>query len=381
VKIAVVHEWLVEYAGSERVLEQILHCYPSADLFALVDFLPDGARGFLQGKTVTTTFLQKVPLARRHYQQYLALMPLAIEQLDLSGYDLVISSNHAVAKGIITSPDQLHVSYVHSPMRYAWDLQHQYLREAGMQRGLRSVYARSQLHKLRIWDVRTANGVDRFVANSEYISRRIWKAYRRESVVVYPPVDTQWFLPGGERQDYYLAAGRMVPYKKMGLLVEAFTAMPERRLRVIGDGPLYDRIRRGAGANIEFLGHRPAEDLRELLQGARALVYAAEEDFGILPVEAQACGTPVIGFGRGGLAETVRPLETESPTGVLFQEQALAAIREAVNRFEASGGSISPDNCRKNAERFSVQRFRDEFSALVDGAYAEYLDRIRSPAS
>ena len=236
-RIALVHDWLMVYAGGERVLEQMLEIWPDADLFAAVDFLPDELRHVVKGKRATTTFVQRLPRAATRYRGYLPLMPLAIEQLDLSAYDLVVSSSHAVAKGVITGPDQLHVSYVHSPMRYAWDLQHQYLAEAGLTRGIKAALARIVLHYMRIWDLRTANGVDAFVANSEFIARRIRKVYRRDAEEIFPPVDVERFALCEDKQDYYFAASRMVAYKKIPLIVEAFARMAQRRLVVIGDGP------------------------------------------------------------------------------------------------------------------------------------------------
>lgn len=243
-KVAIVCDWLVTYAGAERVIEQMLKVYPEADLFAVVDFLPEGSRDFLMNKSVTTTFIQNLPKAKKYYRAYLPLMPIAIEQLDLSSYDLVISSSHCVAKGILTGPDQIHISYVHSPVRYAWDLQHQYLRESGLTHGLKSKIARAILHYIRIWDTRTSNGVDYFISNSRFIAKRIWKCYRREATVVYPPVNIDIFQYCEEKEDYYVTASRMVPYKKMDLIVEAFTQMPDKKLVVIGDGPDFEKIKR-----------------------------------------------------------------------------------------------------------------------------------------
>jgi glycosyltransferase involved in cell wall biosynthesis len=234
VRIAIVHDWLVTYAGAEKVLEQMVACFPDADLFSLVDFLDD--RSFLRGKPVTTSFIQRLPKAREKYRSYLPLMPLAIEQLDVSAYDVVISSSHAVAKGILTGPDQVHISYVHSPIRYAWDLQHQYLQQSKLTSGPKSALARLILHYIRNWDVRTANSVDGFVANSNFIARRIKKVYQRESQVIFPPVDVEAFSLCTEKEDFYLTASRMVPYKKIDLIVEAFSQMPERKLVVIGEG-------------------------------------------------------------------------------------------------------------------------------------------------
>jgi len=369
-KIAVVHEWLALYAGSERVLEQILLCYPQADLFAVADFLPDEDRGFLRGKVPTTTFVQHLPWAPKRYRAYMPLMPLAVEQLDLSAYDVVISSSHAVAKGILTGPEQFHVSYVHSPMRYAWDLQHQYLRASGLERGPKSWLARWMLHRLRIWDARTANGVDEFVANSAFVARRIWKTYRRKSRVVHPPVDVNRFSMREEKEDFYLAASRMAPYKRMDLVVEAFGAMPDKRLVVMGDGPEMAKVRGKAGGNVEILGHRPSDELKRAMQRAKAFVFAAEEDFGIAPVEAQACGTPVIAYGRGGVAETVRGLGSgDAPTGVFFSKQDVPSIVEAVEKFESNRHRLSPTLCRQNALRFSEERFRKELRSLIEGSW------------
>ena len=365
-KVAIVHDWLVTYAGAERVLEQMLAVYPDADLFSLIDFVPEQERAFLGNRPVRTSFLQRLPGVRRRYRSFLPLMPLAIEQFDLSGYDLVLSSSYAVAKGVITGPDQLHLCMCHSPVRFAWDLQHQYLREAGLEKGVGSMLVRYMLHRLRVWDLRTANGVDGFIAISRFIRRRIWKVYRRRSVVIYPPVDISAFTPGGVREEFYVTASRMVPYKRIDLIVEAFAAMPQRKLVVIGDGPEARRIRSRGARNIEFLGQQPFEILRDHLRRAKAFVFAAEEDFGIAPLEAQACGTPVIAYGKGGALETIWGPGEVSPTGIFFQEQSVSSLVNAVEMFERDRGSIDPAACRQNAERFAPQRFRHEFSAYVD---------------
>jgi len=367
-KIAIVHDWLVTYAGAERVLEQMLAVYPSADLYSLIDFVPDSDRGFLDGRRVRTSFLQSMPGARTRYRGYLPLMPLAIEQFDLSAYDLVISSSYAVAKGVLTGPDQLHVCYCHSPIRYAWDLQHEYLRQAELERGLRSWVARYVLHRIRIWDYRTANGVDEFIANSNFIARRIRKCYRREATVIYPPVDVESFRPSGSRDGYYVTASRMVPYKRMDLIVEAFAATPERQLVVIGDGPEMARIAAKAGPNIRLLGQQPRAALCEHLQRARAFVFAAEDDFGIAPVEALACGTPVIAYGKGGALESVRGLEHATPTGVFFQEQTVSALKGAVEQFEGDETRFSSEACRESVLRFGAEAFRRSFKDFVENA-------------
>jgi glycosyltransferase involved in cell wall biosynthesis len=376
VKIAIVHDWFVTYAGAEKVLEKLLDLYPDADLFSTVDFLPEGKREFIKNKPVQTTFIQSLPLASKKYRTYLPFMPLAIEQLDLSKYDIVISSSHAVAKGVITGPNQLHISYVHSPIRYAWDMQHQYLKESGLDRGLKSIAAKWILHKIRLWDYRTANGVDYFIANSNFIAKRIWKTYRRESEVIYPPVDIEAFEFCGEKEDYYLTASRMVPYKKMDLIVEAFSKMPDKRLVVIGDGPDYKKISSKAGGNVTLLGYQPFSVLKEHMQKAKAFVFAAEEDFGIIPVEAQACGTPVIAYGKGGVKETVKGLgKQENPTGIFFGEQTAASLMEAVRAFEDEGNRINYKHCRENAERFSPEAFASQMRSFVDSKLEVFQEK------
>jgi glycosyltransferase involved in cell wall biosynthesis len=363
-RVAFIHEWLVTYAGSEAVLAELIKLYPQADLFAVVDFLSDADRQRLGGKRAQTTFIQGLPGAKKRYRSYLPLMPLAIEQFDLSGYDLVISSSHAVAKGVLTGPDQVHISYVHSPIRYAWDMQHQYLREAGLDKGLKSWLARWLLHKIRIWDSRTAHGVNQFIANSHFIARRIRKVYGRDSLVINPPVDTERFSLVEKKEDFYLAASRMVPYKRMDLIAKAFASMPGRRLIVVGDGPDAAKVRAAGGSNVEFLGYQSDAALRDLMGRARAFVFAAEEDFGIIPVEAQACGTPVIAFGKGGALETVVD-HGENPTGVFFANQTVESICGAVDEFERRVTEFSPTACRANAETFSAARFQQEIHDVV----------------
>ncbi|MBX9593752.1 MAG: glycosyltransferase [Roseomonas sp.] len=365
-RVAIVHEWLETYAGSERVLEQLLAIWPQAELFVVCDFLAEKDRHFLGGRMPTTSFIQRLPRARQWFRYYLGLMPIAVEQFDLSGYDLVLSSSHAVAKGVLTGPATLHVSYVHSPMRYAWDLQHQYLRQARMETGLKGLLTRRLLHGMRAWDHASAARPDIIAANSAWIAERIRKSWRRESTVVHPPVDIDGFPFEPAKQDFYFVASRMVPYKRIDLVAEAFRQMPDKRLVIAGDGPEMQRVREAAGdaPNIEILGRVPQADLVRLLQSARAFVFAAEEDFGIAMVEAQACGTPLIVYGRGGASDIVVP----DSTGVLFPEQSAQSIRDAVARFETL--PIAAEACRANAERFSRAVFRDRITALVNQGLA-----------
>ncbi|RTK98351.1 MAG: glycosyltransferase family 4 protein [Proteobacteria bacterium] len=363
-KIAIVHDWLYTYAGAEKVLEQILNCFPSADIYSLIDFIPDAERGFLHNKPVTTSFLQKMPFIKTKHRHYLPLMPLAIEQFDLSAYDVVISSSHAVAKGILTGPDQLHICYCHSPIRYAWDMQHQYLNESGANKGLKSWIIRYLLHKIRIWDYRTAHGVDYFIANSQFIARRIKKIYGRDAVVINPPVDTEKFIPQLNKEDFYFTASRLVPYKKISLIAEAFAQMPNKRLIIAGTGPEEEKVKRIAAqsSNITYLGYITDEVMISHLQRAKGFVFAAEEDFGIIPVEAQACGTPVIAFGKGGVLDSVI-VDGEHLTGTFFKQQTIDSLIAAIQNFEKQ--DIKSADCLANAQKFSITEFNKQFTKFV----------------
>jgi glycosyltransferase involved in cell wall biosynthesis len=365
-KIAVVHEWLVTYAGSERVCEQMLQLYPDADLFSLVDFLPDDLRFFIQHRPVNTSFLQHLPFANSRFRAYLPLMPLAIEQFDLSPYDVILSSHHAVAKGVITRADQLHISYVHTPIRYAWEMQQQYFQEARL-RGPKAAIAQVILHYLRLWDVASANRVDQFIANSRFVARRIWKTYRRPAKVIYPPVAVDRFSPVEKREDFYFTLSRFVPYKRVDLVVEAFTKLG-LPLVVIGDGSEFRRVAALAGSTVRLLGRQPDDVVRDYMQRCKAFVYPAEEDFGIAMVEAQAAGAPVVAYGRGGAAETV----ISGKTGILMPEQTVAAVMEAVRSLEAGEVRFHPDDSRQNAERFSPERFRTELEQFINQQWAKF---------
>ena len=369
-KIAIIHDWLVTYAGAERVLEQMLNVYPDADLFSLVDFLDSTQRDFIQNKNVKTSFIQKLPFAKKAYRNFLPLMPLAIEQLDISDYDVVISSSHAVSKGVITGPDQLHICMCYSPIRYAWDLQHQYLKESGLDKGPKSFFIKLILHYIRIWDRANSQGVNKFISISNFISKRISKFYGRSATVIYPPVDINKFsLNLADREDFYVTCSRMVPYKKIDLIVETFSKkFPDKILVVIGDGPDMSKIKKLAKSNIKFLGHASSEDLMKHISTAKAFIFAAHEDFGISPIEAQSCGTPVIAFGAGGALETIIGLDKDFPTGVFFEEQSINSLYNAVTLFEKNIDKILPNSCRKNSERFSNNRFRNEFKDFVENS-------------
>jgi glycosyltransferase involved in cell wall biosynthesis len=367
-RIAIVEEWLV-YGGAARVLEQVLACFPEATLFATIDGLREDQRGHLAGRRVIESPLRLVPGARHNYRWLLPLMPFAVRAHDLSEFDVVLSLNHAVANGAPTTPEQLHLSYTHTPMRYAWDMRDDYLRQGGR---TTAWLKRPLLEQIRRWDVRAATGIHLFAANSIYVADRIRRCYDRDAVVIYPPVDVEAFGPSGIRADYYLTVSRLVSYKRLDVIAAAFAEMPDRHLIIVGDGPEKANILSAAGPNVTFIPYQPESEIRRLMSSARAFVYAADEDFGIVPVEAQACGTPVIAYGKGGVKESVVPFGRPNPTGIFFREQSPQAITRAIRQFEANMAIFSPDACRNNARRFSVQRFRQELTAFVNDGWAAF---------
>ncbi|MBX4536700.1 glycosyltransferase family 4 protein [Klebsiella pneumoniae] len=375
ISVGIVADWLVTYAGAERVVKEMIELFPDSDVYSIVDFLSDEARANFNHKKSTTAFIQHLPKAKQKYQTYLPLMPLAIEQIDVSKHDVVLSSSHAVAKGVLTGPDQLHISYVHSPIRYAWDLQHQYLKEAKLDKGLKGLLAKYLLHKIRMWDVRTSNGVDYFIANSKFISRRVKKVYGRDADVIYPPVEVERFDFNDNKEDFYLTASRMVPYKRMDLIVEAFANMPDKRLVVIGDGSEMPKVKKKAASNIEILGYQPDQVLHDYMRRAKAFVFAAEEDFGITPVEAQACGTPVIAYGKGGVLETVRPYGISNPTGLFFERQSISSLVETVKKFDKIQNLILPSDCKENSQSFSSDRFKRELNTYIEQKWKFFSDK------
>ena len=355
-KTAIIHEWLVSYAGSERCVESFTNIWKNADVFALVDFLNEEQRNIiLKGKKANTTFIQKLPMARKRHRYYLPLFPTAIEHLNLSDYRLIISSNHAVSKGVKTNKNQLHISYCHSPMRYAWDQSEHYLT------GVKGFFAKAFMNYLRRWDLKSADNVNFFIANSNHIAEKIKRIYNRDSTVIYPPVDVDKFEVSEKKEDYYLIASRFVPYKKVDLVVEAFNQMPDKKLLVIGSGPEKEKIKNIAGPNIEFLPHQPSAQLNEYLKKAKAFVFAAEEDFGITVVEAMACGTPVIALNKGGTAESV----INGKTGILFNEQNPDSIKNAVKEFDKRIDNFDLQAIRKHSEEFGRPIFEKNISEFV----------------
>jgi len=376
-KYALVHEWLTPKAtgGSELVVREILKSV-EADLYALIDFESTNPQSYLFGRRIGTTFLQHFPWASKGVQKYLPLLPLAIEQLDLRDYDVILSSSHAVAKGVLTRPQQLHLCYCHTPMRYAWDLTFDYLNSSAMGRGLPGSITRYLLHRLRQWDVISANRVDYFIANSRHTARRIWRCYRREAQVIYPPVHTERFSFLAQKSDFYLTVSRLVSYKQVTLIVEAFNQLGYP-LVVIGDGPQLQALRHLAKPNVQVLGFCPDRMVEEYMAQAKAFVYAACEDFGIALVEAQACGTPVIAYGAGGALETVQDIRKhpDKGTGLFFLDQSPQALMEAVKAFEARATAFSPEQIQLNAAQFAPTVFRDRYLTFLDGCYRDHLSR------
>ncbi len=364
-KVALVHDWLTTAAGAEKVLQSIYELYPG-DIYTLVFNEKTLKELNFDKSKVFNSFIQKLPLAKKFYRYYLPLFPLAVEQFDLRDYDLVISSSHAVAKGVITSSEQLHICYCHTPIRYAWDLYHEYVESL---KGVRGLLARLFLHYIRIWDFSTLNRADYLIANSKFVAKRIRKIYGREATVIYPPVEVDKFEPETEKEDFYVTASRLVPYKKVDVIVEAFKYLPNKKLIVLGDGPEFKKLKELAPPNVELLGYQPFEKLKEYLKKARAFIFAAVEDFGILPVEAQACGTPVIAYGKGGVKETV----IDGKTGLFFSDRNPEAIAKTVEKFEKIREQFYPEFIRKHAEKFSKKRFQKEFGEFVERKKEEFF--------
>jgi glycosyltransferase involved in cell wall biosynthesis len=371
VKIALVHDWLTGMRGGEKVLEAMCEVWPEADLYTLLH-----VRGklspIIENRRIVTSFIQRLPKAADWYRNYLPLMPYAIEQFDLRGYDLVLSTSHCVAKGVITPPDTLHVSYLHTPMRYVWDLFEDYFGPARAGRVKRAIIGWFA-HRLRIWDVASATRVDDYVCNSAHVARRIAKFYRREATVIHPPVDTARFSIGTP-EDFYLVVSALAPYKRIDLAVQACAKLG-RKLKVVGTGQDFDRLRQLAGPNIELLGWQDGATLEDLYRRCRAFLFPGEEDFGITPLEAQASGRPVIAFAKGGALETVRGLERDHPTGVFFAEQTADDLARAVQLFEEKETAFAPAKIREHALGFDRAIFREQIKKHVEEAYDAYRAR------
>ncbi|HEY4255023.1 MAG TPA: glycosyltransferase [Chlamydiales bacterium] len=368
-KTAIVHDWLTSaVGGGEDSLKEIHTLFPSP-IYTLVENKKELKGSYFEDKEIHTSFIQRLPSAATKYRRYLPFFPMAIEGFDLSAFDCVLSSSHCAAKGIISHPDQLHICYCYTPVRYAWDLTHQYLAESGLNKGLKGALTRWLLHRFRQWDAVASHRVDEFIAISHFVARRIQKFYGRKATVIYPPVNLEYHQLHEQKEDYYITASRFVPYKKIDLIVEAFAQMPDKKLIVIGSGPDEKKIKSKAAKNVEILGYQPDEVLKKHLQKAKAFVFAAVEDFGILPIQAMASGTPVIALRKGGAMETVQ----ESIGGLFFEEQSVDCLKQAVVAFDKK--SFTPALVRKSVEHFSDSRFRNEFRAFVENKYKAFKNR------
>jgi glycosyltransferase involved in cell wall biosynthesis len=363
--VAIVHDWCPSFRGGERVLAELCNVFPKAQVFTLFDFLDEETKNkYFPGVPFHTSVANRLPFVRKYYRALFSACPFLIEQFDVTGFDVVVSSSAAFARGVITRPDQPHLSYVHSPVRYAWDEQFSYLDQGGLGFGPKGLAFRYLMHKLRIWDARTAHGPDLMLANSSFIRARIRRVYGRDADVVFPPVHTDELVFRAEKDDYYITASFLAPYKRTDLVIRAFNEMPSRKLLVVGDGQQSSALRSLAGPNVKFAGFLPRKDYVRSVAGARALVFAGCEDFGIALAEAQFCGTPLIAFGRGGACDIVQPLGPSSqPTGVLFHQQTPESICDAIETFEQHATDIRPEWCRDNAQRFSAARFRHDIRA------------------
>jgi glycosyltransferase involved in cell wall biosynthesis len=373
-RIAIVHDWCPAFRGGERVLAELCKIFEGAEVFTLFDFLPaDIKQLHFPGVVFHTSIANRIPKVSRFYRSLFPICPFLIEQFDVTDYDAVISSSAAFARGVLTRPDQPHLCYVHTPIRYAWDEQFSYYQEARVGYGPRGLLFRYLMHRLRIWDARTANGPDLMLANSNYVRARIKRIYGCDAQVIFPPVATEELSYIPEKDHYYVTASFLAPYKRTDLVIRAFNAMPSRRLIVVGDGQQAQGLKAIAGPNVEFTGYLPREKYVQVVASARAFVFAGCEDFGIAMAEAQACGTPVIAFRRGGAADIVRPMGfSAEPTGILFDRQTAEAVQDAVESFERKNKQILPSACRENAMRFSSLRFSREVAAAFESVAARY---------
>jgi glycosyltransferase involved in cell wall biosynthesis len=365
-RVALVHDWLTGQRGGEKVLDVFAEIFPNAPIYTLFHFKGSQIEA-VEKRNIRTSFLQGFPFLRKKYRHYLPLYPLAAELFDLQKFELVISTSHCVAKGVIPHPDSLHICYVHSPVRYAWNQYFSYFSPRRL-----SLFSRilipPLIHYLRLWDESSSHRVDHFIANSRNVARRIEKYYRRPARVIYPPVDTHFFRPADREADYYLIVSALVPYKRIDLAIEVFNRT-EFPLKIVGQGPDYKELKKRARTNIEFLGSLEAEDLLQVYQGAIALIMPGEEDFGITSLEAQACGVPVIAYGKGGAVETVMP----EKTGLFFHELRVKSLLETLDKFRVL--EFNKNTLRANAMTFSRDIFKEKISEFFLEKWSEHKGR------
>lgn len=372
-KTVIVHDWLYSVSGAEKVLEAIYEIFPSK-VYTLIKNSAKLQGFFVEDGDIITSFIQKLPFGKTKYPYYLSLFPLAIEDFNVSDADVVLSSSSCVAKGVLTHAHQLHICYCHTPMRYIWDLYFDYLKTHKLDRGLRSVFTKLLFHKLRAWDLMHTSRVDHFIANSKHVARRIAKIYQKQADVIYPPVECDYFrYTNGATENFYLTAARLVPYKKVDVLIEAFAKMKDKTLVVVGEGPELHALKSRATKNIEFTGYVAKDTLKKYMHAAKAFLYMAYEDFGILPVEAQAAGLPVIAYGKGGVLETI----IEGVTGLFFKEQTPQALIEAIAMFEKMEDRFDKKTIQEHTHQFSKQVFIHNFQAFVHHQYSCFTSGSR----
>ena len=373
-KVAIIQEWLVSVGGSDKVVKAMADVFPDADIYTLVAKKEVCDELGIDWSRIHTSFIQKLPFGTKKHRAYLPLFPLAIEQFDVRGYDVIISSSHCVAKGVLTKADQLHICYCHSPRRYVWDMYNEYLEESHLDKGIKSWMVRYLLHRIRKWDMISSFRVDHYISNSDYVAQRIKETYRRESTTIHPNIDISHFELCERKEDYYLASSRLVAYKKIDLIIEAFNRMPDKKLVVIGGGPNLKKYKEMAKNNVTIMGYQPFEILKEKMQKAKAFVFAADEDFGMIPIEAEACGTPVIASGHGGSLETV----SKGKTGLFFDEQSPESLINAIKQFEQMGKQpFKATDCRTWAEKFSEERFKQEIKDFVKTKFLEFKQSMQ----
>lgn len=365
-RVALIHDYLNQYGGAERVLEAFCEIYPDAPIYTLI-YDPKKMRGAFLDKKIQTSFLQKIPFAKSKHRIFPLLMPLAIEQFDLSDYDIILSDSASFAKGVITRPETLHICYCHTPPRYAWDDSHKYIEEFGMP-GIIKKLVPFFMNYIRLWDREAALRVDKFICNSNFVAKRIKKYYNREAKVIHPPVDAKEFVPGRKTENFFLMVGRLLPYKRFDIAVQAFNKLG-KPLKIIGDGPERKKLEKIAKKNIEFLGELSGDKLKEYYQNCQALIFPQEEDFGIVALEAMACGRPVIAYHGGGALESVK----EGETGIFFNQQTPESLIKAVKSFRAD--NFDSQKIRKHALKFDKEKFKKKIKNFVEKSYHDYRNR------
>jgi glycosyltransferase involved in cell wall biosynthesis len=369
-KTVLVHDWLYSISGAEKVLECIYRLFPSK-VYTLIKNTKNLKNFSIPHEEIVASFIQKLPFGKTKYPYYFPLFPYAIESFNITEANVILSSSSCIAKNILTHSHQLHICYCHTPMRYLWDLYFDYLKLHHLDKGLRGIFTKWVFHKMRNWDLLHAIRVDHYIANSQHVAKRIEKLYQKKAEVIYPPVDCQYFaLSRKTKRDFYVTAARLVPYKKVDVIIQAFSFLTDKQLIVIGGGPELEKLKAIATKNVEFTGYIPKEKLRQYFHEAKAFIYMAYEDFGIFPVEAQAAGLPVIAYGRGGVFETI----LENRTGIFFKEQTVKSLVEAIQIFEKAEESFDEHSIQRQAQTFSEENFNKKFKDYVNKKYQAFIE-------